>query len=228
METTESYAIAHLDNSLKFNSLINLIDELIDTKTNGDHLNSKLNCKLIGSYNDEKQNSFKFIYRFLRNLNNIPNVDIDLKLACLLDMNTKIISTNNEQFNCPIIYGAAVHLKTNEIVPAEFQNRGPEIILRRARRTCSTKDLVQVYNSNTKLFIINEFRYFRINHIDFLTKADDQYILNNFSTSPKVEPDHFANSIRDVFSLMKTNKILEPTHKFRRESDGKWTEVQLD
>lgn len=246
LETDSSLAVAHLDNAIRLDSLKRLVHELLNScdppndpqssRQNNLTEHTQIRCRLVGSYNDEEQCSSKFLYKFLIYLNNIPNVTVHLQLACVLDMNTKIIYKNANQYNCPIFYGAAIDLKSNqaggdshfnELFPAEFKDRGPEIILRRARRTCQTKDLVQVYNSATKLFIINEFRYFRINHIDLLVNASDQYILDNFSTSPHVEPEHFAESIRQVFALMKNNKAQEPTHRFKREPDGNWLDEFL-
>ena len=212
-----------------------MINELLNcntasVRTAGDHLvgNPKLECKLIGSYNDEAQYSLKFLFKFLMNLNKISNVDIHLSLACILEKNTKIIEKNDgQQFNCPKFYGAAVNLQQqpSQINPAEFEERGPAIILRRARRTCQSKDLTQVYNSATKLFVINEYQYFRISQLDQLMSADDQFILDHFSTSPACEPAHFANSIRQVFALMNNGKAVEPTHRFRRDENGNWIEI---
>ena len=238
LESDSSYAVAHLDNSLKLETLKQLVGELIGQPAGsqfrgqpanqaanaGDRLH-RLTCKLVGSYNDEKRNSLKFLNRLFGYLHSVPAVQIELRLACLLDANTKRVARGDQEVNCPIFYGAAVDLATNELRPAEFADRGPEIILRNARRSCQAKDLVQVYHSNSRLFVINEFRYFRISSLDFLINAPDQYLLDNFSTSPLVEPPHFADATRQMFALMKTDKVCEPTHRFRREPDGKWTEV---
>lgn len=237
LESDSSYALAHLDNSLKQQSLRQLIDELIGrpigggTSTRpgiaGDRLH-RLTCKLVGSYEDEKRSSLKFLNSLFAYLNRVPDVQIDLRLACLLSANTKRVQRNDEQVNCPIFYGAALNRQTNELSPAEFADRGPKAVLRAARRSCQAKDLVQVYNSASGLFVINEFRYFRISYLDFLISAPDEYLLANFSTSPKAEPPHFVSSIRQMFALMKTDKASEPTHRFRREPDGRWVELDTE
>ena len=224
-----------MDNSLKQESLKQLIDEVLGRPVGsglrgnlggiaGDRLH-RLTCKLVGSYADEKQTSLKFLNRLFGYLNQLPDVQIDLRLACLLTANTKRVQRGGELVDCPIFYGAAVDLRTNEFSPAEFASRGPAITLRAPRRSCQAKDLVQVYHSDSGLFVINEFRYFRISYLDILINAPDSVLLENFSTSPKAEPPHFADSIRQVFALMKTDKTSEPTHRFRREPDGRWTEL---
>ena len=249
LDNEHSIAVAHLDNSLKFESLRKLVYELInsldtlndiDSNKSNDQSNQldefnqnltlnsfKLNCRLVGSYNDEKGSSIEFIYKLFNYLNKIPDVYINLTIACLLDLNTKIIDQNNKKINFPIFYGAAFNLQTNQFTPAEFENREPEIIKRRTRRTCSNKDLVQVYNSNDKLFKIDEFYYLKIKYIDQLINQSDQFILDNFSTSPLVEPAHFANSIREIFNLIRINKtkLIESKTEFKRESDGSWTQI---
>lgn len=235
LESDTSYAVAHLDSSLKAETLNQLVSELIgqpaggqfrgdQTANAGDRL-PRLTCKLVGSYNDEKGSSLKFLNKFFGFLHSVPGVQIELRMACLLDANTRRVIRGDQEVNCPIFYGAAINLVTNELSPAEFTDRGPAIVLRTARRQCQAKDLVQVYHSGSRLFIINEFRYFRISYLDYLINAPDQVLLDNFSTSPLVEPPSFVDTLRQMFVLMKTDKVNEPTHRFRREPDGQWTEV---
>ena len=214
-----------LNSDLRENSSSDLKGDLVPGRSNAGNRLQRLTCKLVGSYDDEKRSSLKFLNRLFDYLARVPNVEINLRLACLLMANTKHVKRGDEQVNCPIFYGAAVEVATNELVPAEFTDRGPAITLRAARRSCQAKDLVQVYNSTSRLFIINEFRYFFISNLDFLMNAPDEYLLTNFSTSPKVEPPHFVNSLRQVFALMKTDKQSEQTHRFRREPNGAWIEL---
>jgi len=251
LQAGTSYAVAHIDDTIQFNSLIQLVNELLVVGgENNNQFNSydvrssnaiKLTCQLIGSYKDEKDYSIKLLYKLLSYLNRIPNVIIDLKLACVLEMNTKIIQKDGHNYNCPIYYGCAIELSDqrtngrqssddllNISFPAEFVERDPEIVLRKVRHLCQKKDLVQVYNSLSKVFVIDKFIYNPIDryYVEKLVNSSDQFILDNCSTSPHVEPPHFVEICRQVYKLMAQRKDEERPHRFKRQNNG-WMENSL-
>ena len=49
--------------------------------------------------------------------------------ACVGELNTIL----RGDINWPIIYGVGVNIKTGEIFPATFPDKGPEMLLRSAR-----------------------------------------------------------------------------------------------
>lgn len=57
------------------------------------------------------------------------HLEIDLTQACVGELNTML----RGEINCPIIYGVGVNIKTGEIFPASFPDRGPDRQLRDAR-----------------------------------------------------------------------------------------------
>lgn len=57
------------------------------------------------------------------------HLEIDLTQACVGELNTIL----RGDINCPIIYGVGVNIKTGEIFPATFPDRGPDRELRDAR-----------------------------------------------------------------------------------------------
>lgn len=57
------------------------------------------------------------------------HLEIDLTQACVGELNTIL----RGDLNCPIIYGVGVNIKTGEIFPATFPERGPDRELRDAR-----------------------------------------------------------------------------------------------
>lgn len=57
------------------------------------------------------------------------HLEIDLTQACVGELNTIL----RGDINCPIIYGVGVNIKTGEIFPATFPERGPDRELRDAR-----------------------------------------------------------------------------------------------
>lgn len=56
-------------------------------------------------------------------------MEIDLTQACVGELNTIQRGENN----WPIIYGVGVNIRTGEIFPASFPDKGPDIPLRQAR-----------------------------------------------------------------------------------------------
>jgi len=52
-----------------------------------------------------------------------------LTQACVGELNTIL----RGDINWPIIYGVGVNIKTGEIFPATFPDKGPEMLLRSAR-----------------------------------------------------------------------------------------------
>lgn len=56
-------------------------------------------------------------------------MEIDLTQACVGELNTIL----RGEINWPIIYGVGVNIRTGEIFPASFPDKGPDIPLRQAR-----------------------------------------------------------------------------------------------
>jgi len=91
----------------------------------------------------------------------------------------------------------------------------------------------RVYHSKEGVFIIEPFDYRYQHHTSqFLQKSDD-YIRNNFSTSPAVEPPHFSQEMKQVFLFVTQNpypmnsifKCKQPL-KFSLSSFGEWQESE--
>lgn len=57
-------------------------------------------------------------------------MEIDLTQACVGELNTR---NGRGDINWPIIYGVGVNIKTGEIFPASFPDKGPDLQLRQAR-----------------------------------------------------------------------------------------------
>ena len=60
-------------------------------------------------------------------------VEIDLTLCCVGELNT----TLRAGVNWPLIYGIGANIKTGEIFPATFPDKGPDQQLRSARHLTS-------------------------------------------------------------------------------------------
>lgn len=74
---------------------------------------------------------------------------MDLTQACIVDLNTII---RNDR-NWPIVYGVGVNIRTGEIFPATFPDKGPELPLRQARSFTGAQNVLGKYSN--KLFESN-------------------------------------------------------------------------
>lgn len=74
---------------------------------------------------------FRFCFRLqpkIESFHKLP-MEIDLTQACVGELNTIL----RGETNWPIIYGVGVNIKTGEIFPASFPDKGPDLQLRQAR-----------------------------------------------------------------------------------------------
>lgn len=74
------------------------------------------------------KNEFSQILLFTESFHKLP-MEIDLTQACVGELNTIL----RGETNWPIIYGVGVNIKTGEIFPASFPDKGPDLQLRQAR-----------------------------------------------------------------------------------------------
>ena len=83
-----------------------------------------------------------FFYIFLIEMLHKNRCDLDLETCCIGDLCT----LNRNGIAWPIIYGIGVNVKTGEIFPAQFSEKGPDMDIRYAR-TLTGGDNVGVRNS---------------------------------------------------------------------------------
>lgn len=75
-------------------------------------------------------------------------MEIDLTQACVGELNTVL----RGDINWPILYGVGVNIKTGEIFPATFTDKGPDQALRHARNFTggqTVRQLTIVIGSNS-------------------------------------------------------------------------------
>jgi protein N-terminal asparagine amidohydrolase len=83
---------------------------------------------LVGSFSDSRGISEELIGNLLTYL--IKEViEIDLLTACIAEQNTVI----RGDVAWPIVYGIGVNVKSGDIFPATFTDKGPDLPLRAAR-----------------------------------------------------------------------------------------------
>lgn len=85
---------------------------------------------------------------------------------------------------------------------------------------------MEIYNSKRGLLKIDPFKYRYRFDIEYLLKQSDRFILENFSTSPLVEPPHYVEQTRSTWKFIKENLDQSQTvfangnpHYFKRNAD---------
>lgn len=73
-------------------------------------------------------------------------VEVDLTQACVGELNTAV----RGGIHWPMIYGAGVNVKTGEIFPATFPDKGPEHALRSARHLTGGQQVKQSHTIFTR------------------------------------------------------------------------------
>uniref|UniRef100_A0A182TS13 Protein N-terminal asparagine amidohydrolase n=1 Tax=Anopheles melas TaxID=34690 RepID=A0A182TS13_9DIPT len=157
-------------------------------------------------------------------------LEIDLTQSCVGELNTMV----RDDINWPIIYGVGVNIKTGEIFPANFPDKGPDLPLRMARHFTGSHQVLDIYDAAVGMLRIGPFNYDPLRGVDLWLAQSDEFILKHLSTSPEVEPPHFAMQVRATLRYIQDNQFPAVTvfrnnnpHYFRRdETTGCWTPVR--
>lgn len=100
-------------------------------------------------------------------------VNIHLLTACVCELNNTIRGNTN----WPLLYGVGVNVKTGEIFPASFHEKGPEIPLRSTRYFTGQHDMIDIYDTQTSILKIGPFNYKPMRGVDLWLSQDDNFIL---------------------------------------------------
>ncbi|XP_048817160.1 protein N-terminal asparagine amidohydrolase isoform X3 [Lagopus muta] len=156
--------------------------------------------------------------------------DVHLVTFCVSELNDR----EEKDIHLPIIYGIAVNVKTAEIFPATFPEKGPDEDLRSAHVLTGAR-LTNIYDAKTEQLHIGPYFWRPFPHVDFWLEQDDQQILQNLSTSPLAEPPHFVSHIRSTLTFLKAHPFpshsLFPDRKpriYKKNEEGLWELVCSD
>ncbi|KAK2727755.1 hypothetical protein QYM36_008295 [Artemia franciscana] len=190
----------------------------------------RLELNLIGGFADPRAHSerlsISILHAFHRQM-----TDIDLVLACIGDLNT----TYRGGIAWPFIYGVGVYIKTGEIFPAIFPDKGPDMSLRTARIfTNGQQQLMDIYDCGLGLMRLGPFTYPPLRGVDLWLQQSDDLIVSHLSPSPEVEPPNFSQKIRAALNFIRKHQFPAITvfpdgrPKFYRkiENGGMWIEIQ--
>lgn len=192
------------------------------TALSGDIKDGRLELHLVGGFDDESQTSHKLSLNLLAAFHK-QKEEIHLETCCITDMNDEVM----EGVHRPVVYGIGVNVKTGDVFPASFPNRGPAEELRSAR-TFTGGQMVDIYDSSKEQVQIGPCKWSPNTDIAFWLSEDDDTILQYLSTSPMAEPPHFVQHIKSTIQFLldhPTPDSLFPdglAQIFKRSAQGAW------
>ncbi|CAL1679997.1 unnamed protein product [Lasius platythorax] len=216
-------ALAHLDGSGTEDAAVAMIQRVTELSPIG--YEGRLELQLVGGYSDPRNYSEELFYTILSAFHKQP-VEIDLTLCCVGELNTAV----RVGIHWPVIYGIGLNVKTGEIFPATFPDKGPDQALRCARQLTGGQQVLDIYDCALGLLRIGPFNYDPLRGVDLWLAQSDQFILQHLSTSPEVEQPHFVSQVRATLKYIQDNQFPAVTvfrdnkpHYYRRdETTGAW------
>uniref|UniRef100_U5ESL8 Putative asparagine amidohydrolase n=1 Tax=Corethrella appendiculata TaxID=1370023 RepID=U5ESL8_9DIPT len=220
-------ALAHLDGNGTDEAVSTMVARVQELAVG--YPEGRIELQLIGGFRDTQGYAEDLFYNIMQSFHKHP-LEIDLTQACVGELNTILRS----DINWPIIYGVGVNIKTGEIFPATFPDKGPDLQLRQARNFTGGQQVLDIYDSQLGMLRIGPFNYDPLRGVDLWLEQSDEFILQHLSTSPEVEPPHFAMQVRATLKYIQDNQFPAVTvfrdnrpHYFRRdENTGCWHPVR--
>lgn len=230
-------ALAHLD-SVSKKGLDRMCDKLL--LSNNDK-KDELIINIFGGYEDENDISEELSTDLLKYLIR-SEYNFALDYCVIGAFNTSFGDEKSKsKYPRPMIYGVAVNVDSGEIFKAEFPDHGPDDVLRHVRLSFRSFESYEQYYSlrdefyedfdnETGEFTIQPFTFSNnSSNCSFILKCPDKYILENMSTSPKVEPKNFCSGMRSAVKMVLDHPdpslSMFPGNKTRRyifEENNQW------
>ncbi|XP_072029573.1 protein N-terminal asparagine amidohydrolase-like [Amphiura filiformis] len=214
--------LAHFDGCSTSQGVTDLISRVGDLSQSSKE--GRLELHLVGGFSDDQKHSEKLSKELLCEFHRQAS-PVHLKTACITDVNTIV----KDNANWPRLYGIGVNVKSGEIFPAIFEDKGPDQALRGLRNFIGDQDMLNVYNHETGELRIGPFSYQKWPHAALILAQPDAFIRKNLSTSPEVEPPYFENHVRQALTFYLQNpdpaKTVFPqqrSHVYKRNAEGRW------
>uniref|UniRef100_A0A0A9WHR3 Protein N-terminal asparagine amidohydrolase n=3 Tax=Lygus hesperus TaxID=30085 RepID=A0A0A9WHR3_LYGHE len=219
--------LSHLDGAGVEEAVMNMVSRVQELAMG--YPEGRLQLQLIGGYSDPHNVTEELFYNILHSFQKQP-VEVDLINLTLGELNTTV----RNGIHWPIIYGVGVEVKSGDVFPATFPDKGPECALRSARHLTGGHQgpqVLDVYDCGLGLLRIGPFNYHPIRGVDLWLEQPDEFILQHLSTSPEVEPPHFVMQMRATLKYIQEHPFPAVTvfrdnrpHYYRRdEISGTWT-----
>ncbi|XP_072539552.1 protein N-terminal asparagine amidohydrolase isoform X3 [Salminus brasiliensis] len=222
-DSSGATCLAHCDGSSTLTEvplLVNATASLSNPAKEG-----RLELHLVGGFDDDSKTSHKLSLTILAAFQK-QKEEIHLETCCITDMNDVV----TDGIHRPVVYGIGVNVKTGEVFPASFPERGPAEDLRSAR-TFTGGQMAEVYDSSKEQMKIGPCRWAPSRDIAFWLSEDDNTILQYLSTSPYAEPPHFVQHIKSTIQFLLDHPSADSLFPggqpqlFQRTEQGEWERV---
>ncbi|XP_074601343.1 N-terminal amidohydrolase 1 [Brevipalpus obovatus] len=220
-------ACGHFDGSGTEDCIREMIRKVHNSGTSID-IHSGLELHMIGGFIDANGYSKDLCQKILCSFHR-QAISIHLITACICEVN----NTVRGGVNLPIVRGIAVYVKTGEIFPASFVDKGPDVPLRSSRLlTSGSPGMLEIYDSYNGFMKIGPFNYQPVRGIDLWLAGGDDLILKHLSTSPEAEDANFVNETRRTLTFIRDNPFpsitVFPEEKpryYAKDEYGNWVLV---
>ncbi|CAN8002294.1 unnamed protein product [Ixodes hexagonus] len=179
---------------------------------------------IVGGFLDRRGYSENLANQLLYAFHKQP-VNLHLVTACICELNNVL----RGNLNWPTIYGIGVNIKSGEIFPATFPDKGPELPLRSARQFTGCHEMSDIYDCSLGMMRIGPFNYEPMRGVDLWLSQNDDFILQHLSTSPEVESPMFVMQARATLKYIQQHPFPGVTvfpdnrpHYFRKDEGGAW------
>ncbi|KAF8792398.1 Protein N-terminal asparagine amidohydrolase like protein [Argiope bruennichi] len=183
---------------------------------------------MIGGFLDPRHYSEELAIQLLYAFHKQP-LSIHLVTACICELNNSL----RGNINWPVIYGIGLNIKSGEIFPATFPDKGPDFPLRCARYFTGCYEMLDIYDCHLGMLRIGPYNYEPLRGVDLWLSQSDDFILQHLSTSPEVEPPSFVVQVRATLKYIQQNPFPGITvfpdnrpHFYQKdETDGEYTSI---
>ncbi|XP_053606304.1 protein N-terminal asparagine amidohydrolase [Plodia interpunctella] len=224
-------ALAHLDGSGTAEAASTMVSRVQQLAVG--YPEGRLELQLVGGFTDPHRYSDELFASIMLSFHRL-SVEIDLTLACCCELNTALEGGAAS----PLTAGAALDVRSGELFPAAFPDKGPELALRGARMITGgphSAQVLDIYDNAVGMLRIGPFNYDPLRGVDLWLEQSDDFILQHLSTTPNVEPPHFVHNIRLTLKFIQQHPFPAVTvfpdnrpHYYRRDDHaGCWLPVRF-
>ncbi|VVC98064.1 unnamed protein product [Leptidea sinapis] len=187
-------ALAHLDGSGTADAAAAMVARVQQLAAG--YPEGRLELQLVGGFTDPHRYSDELFANIMLSFHRLPE-EIDLTLACCCELNTALGGGSP----APLVTGLGVDIRSGEVFPANFPDKGPELPLRYARTITGgphSSQVLDTYDNGVGMLRIGPFNYDPLRGVDLWLEQSDEFILQHLSTTPAVEPPHFVHNVSNM------------------------------
>ena len=161
----------------------------------------RIELHLLGAFSDSKGLGASLVSATLAALHK-QRTHLELVTCCVGELCT--VRRNNTPW--PLLYGVGVNVKTGEIFPAQFTDKGPDMDIRMARILTGKKEsmgMIDIYECQREEMRLGPFTYEPMRAVDIWLQQADDFILQSLHPCPEVAPPSFIPLLRQALKRIK-------------------------